>query len=262
MLLLFTMLGASFALVMTLMIALWVLYFFQQNARLIDIGWGAGFIITAWIFFFLGNADFLKQFTIAIMATIWAGRLTGHLYRRYQKSSYADPRYQQAIQRWRGNSPNVFIFLLLILQGVLIIILSLPFLLVAMGSNDFWSGWEAWGIVLWLIGVLGETVADLQLSKFYAEPANRVKVCRKGLWRFSRHPNYFFDSLVWIGFALFAIPSAWGWLALISPFIMIVLFLRVTGIPLTEAESVRSKGELYQEYQRTTSPFIPWFPNE
>ena len=260
---LFTMVGASFTLVMLLMGILWGFYFFQKNARLIDIGWGVGILLTAWAYLFLGEGNLIKTILLTLMATLWAGRLTWHLFERYQKSSHEDPRYEVAIQRWKDNhSPYTLVFILLMLQGCLIILLSLPFLLVSIGSTDQWSSWELWGILFWLIGLTGETAADAQLAKFRADPANASKVCNQGLWRFSRHPNYFFDFIVWVGFALFACPSSWGWLAFVSPLIMLLMFLRFTGIPLTEAESLRSKGDSYREYQKKTSPFIPWFPSD
>ena len=120
--------------------------------------------------------------------------------------------------------------------------------------------WEIWGIFLWLTGVVGESAADLQLEAFQRDPANQGKVCQTGLWRVSRHPNYFFEGLVWVGFCLFAMPADWGALGIISPLLMYTLLLKVSGIPLAEAEALRSKGDAYREYQNTTSAFIPWFP--
>ena len=104
-----------------------------------------------------------------------------------------------------------------------------------------------------------EALADAQMKRFKAAPANRGQVCQVGLWRFSRHPNYFFEALIWVGFALFALGSPHGWIALSCPVLMLYFLLKVTGIPLTEEYAVKSKGAAYREYQRTTSAFIPWF---
>ena len=114
--------------------------------------------------------------------------------------------------------------------------------------------------VLWLLALAGESLADRQLATFKRDPAKVGRVCDVGLWRYSRHPNYFFEWLVWVAYALFALPAAWGWLSVLSPLLILCLLLRVTGIPLNEAQAVRSKGDAYRRYQAATSAFIPWFP--
>jgi steroid 5-alpha reductase family enzyme len=115
------------------------------------------------------------------------------------------------------------------------------------------------GAAVWAISILGEAVADGQLKAFKKNPANKGKVCDVGLWNYSRHPNYFFESMIWIGYALVALNGDYGWLGLLSPITITLLLFRVTGIPLTEQQAIRSKGEAYIEYQRTTSMFVPWF---
>ena len=143
-------------------------------------------------------------------------------------------------------------------------VLSIPFVFACnrpldpklpLGSDAFAIG----GIALWLIGLLGESLADRQLARFRADPANKGKVCRTGLWNYSRHPNYFFEWLVWVGYAVFALGSPWGWLGLLAPALMLHFLRNVTGIPMTEELSLKSKGDAYREYQRTTSAFVPWF---
>ena len=108
----------------------------------------------------------------------------------------------------------------------------------------------------------GEITADAQLSRFKSNPANRGKLCDVGLWRYSRHPNYFFESVIWLAYALFALSSPWGWVGLASPALILYFLLKVTGIPATEAQALRTKGEAYRRYQETTSVFIPWFPRK
>jgi steroid 5-alpha reductase family enzyme len=210
----FTMFGASFTLAVLLMILLWGIYLIQRNAAIADIGWGVGFILAAWAYFFLGYGDFFKRLVLTLMVTIWAGRLTYHLYDRYREFD-EDPRYRYLQEKWGADSPSIFFLILFIFQAVLIVILSLPFFLVNFGSHSIWTHWEAWGILLWLIGMVGESIADAQLAAFRKNPANQDQVYQKGLWRFSRHPNYFFEMLIWIGYYLFAVPSEWGALAVI-----------------------------------------------
>ena len=111
-----------------------------------------------------------------------------------------------------------------------------------------------------LIALCGEALSDFQMQRFKADRANDGKVCEAGLWRYSRHPNYFFESLIWWGFFIAALSSPHGWVTIICPLLMLYLLFQVTGIPLTEEYAIKSKGELYRAYQRTTNAFVPWFP--
>jgi steroid 5-alpha reductase family enzyme len=120
--------------------------------------------------------------------------------------------------------------------------------------------WDAAGVVLWLGAVTGEAVADRQLERFRADPANRGRTCRVGLWSWSRHPNYFFEWLHWWAFALLAVGSPFAWIAALAPLLMLYSLLRVTGIPATEARALETRGDDYRDYQRTTSAFVPLPP--
>lgn len=257
----FTMLGASFTLIMILMITLWGVYLFQRNAGIVDIGWGIGFLIAAWSYFFLGSGDLLKMIAVTTMATIWAVRLIAYIFLRY-RSDKEDPRYTKMRQRW-GGDPNDMLFLMMfIFQGTLVVLISLPFFFVNFGSASEWTRWEFIGMGVWLLGIVGESFADSQLAAFNKNPNNEGKVLQKGLWRFSRHPNYFFEFIVWVGFFLFALPSYGGIFSIISPLLILVLLVKVSGIPPAEEQSLETKGDLYRDYQRRTSAFIPWFPSK
>ena len=137
--------------------------------------------------------------------------------------------------------------------------LSLPFLLAALNPAPTLSAFEYAGIALWLIALAGEAVADAQLAAFKRDPTSHGQVCQRGLWNYSRHPNYFFEWLIWVAWALFALASPYGWIALLCPLLMFYFLFRVTGIPATEAQALRSKGDAYRRYQQTTSAFVPWF---
>lgn len=257
----FTMFGASFTLIMLLMIALWVIYLFQHNAGIVDIGWGLGFLLAAWAYFFLGQGNLFKMMAMTAMATIWAVRLVYHLYQRYDRDQ-EDPRYTRMRERW-GGDPNDMLFLMMfVFQGFLVILISLPFFIVAFGSTSHWTTCEFIGILVWLVGIIGEGYADAQLAAFNKIPENKGKVCNIGLWRYSRHPNYFFEIILWIGFFLFALPSHGGIFGVIAPFLVIFLLLKVSGIPLNEEQALATKGDLYREYQQKTSALIPWFPKK
>jgi steroid 5-alpha reductase family enzyme len=138
--------------------------------------------------------------------------------------------------------------------------LSTPFLLAALNPRPRLSPFEYAGAALWLVAWMGEIAADWQLHRFKANPANRGVTCRAGLWRYSRHPNYFFEWLIWVAFAVFAMGSPYGYVSLFAPLLMLYFLFRVTGIPATEAQALRSKGDDYRRYQTSTSAFVPWFP--
>ncbi len=119
---------------------------------------------------------------------------------------------------------------------------------------------EVVGLLIFIASVTGEAIADAQLRRFKSSSLNRGKVCQVGLWRYSRHPNYFFEWMIWCGIALMAVQAPMGLFALGCPILMLLLLLFVTGVAPSEAQSLKSRGEAYRTYQRTTSKFVPWFP--
>ena len=145
------------------------------------------------------------------------------------------------------------------LQGLLVVGLATPFLLGTQNATTHWAATEVIALAVLLLALIGEAVADAQLA---AAKRRGLVLCQQGLWRYSRHPNYFFEWLVWVAFALLAHSAPWGWLGWVSPLLMLHFLLNVTGIPLTEELAVRRKGDAYREYQRTTSAFVPWFRKE
>ena len=147
-------------------------------------------------------------------------------------------------------------------QAVLCIVLAVPFLLASQNPVPAFSIFEYAAAILWVVAIVGEITADLQLNAFKSNAENRGKTCRYGLWNFSRHPNYFFEWLIWVAFCIFAIDSKYGYLALVPPVLMLYFLFRVTGIPATEAQALRTRGEEYRRYQETTSAFVPWFPRK
>lgn len=254
----FEMLGAAFFLVLVLMSALWIVYFFRKNAGIVDIGWSLSFVLTAWAYFFIGYGFAPKKWILTAMVTIWGCRLAWQLYQRYMIGE-EDPRYEDLRKSWGAEGEDFKFFLMFIFQGVLAVVLSIPFILVAGFAVPQWYGIELAGILLWFIGVAGEAIADHQLLQFKQNPGNSGKVCEEGLWHYSRHPNYFFEFVVWVGYFFFALGTPWGSLAFLAPAIMLCLLTKVSGIPLCEAQAIKTKGAAYLEYQKTTSSFFPWF---
>lgn len=254
---LFTMVGAGFVLTMMLMGLLWLYYLVKKNAAVVDLGWTASFILIVWAYLIFGDGYAPRRWAIALMVTIWSGRLLWHLIRRF-KPEEEDPRYTEMLKGWGKESLNLKVLLMFVFQGLIALLLSIPFLIVCLNTRESWSFWEGWGVLIWIIGVAGESLADWQMDQFKRNPETKGQVCDRGLWSISRHPNYFFEWVVWIGFFIFALSSPFGWIAIFAPALMLYLLLHVTGIPPSEARALKSKGEAYREYQLRTSIFVPW----
>jgi steroid 5-alpha reductase family enzyme len=231
-----------------------------NNYGIVDIAWSAGFAPVAAFYGHFAGGWLPRRLLITVMATLWSLRLGFYLYRRVMgHHPVEDARYQQLRREWGERlGPKMFRFFQL--QALLLAGLSVPFLLAARNPavGFHWLEWT--GLALWVIALGGETLADAQLAAFKRDPANRGRVCATGLWRYSRHPNYFFEWLVWVAFWCFASASPWGWTTVLCPALMLYFLLRVTGIRYTEDSLLRSKGEAYRDYQRRTSAFVPWFP--
>ena len=251
-----------FALVipMVMMAGVWLMARVLNNAGIVDIFWSYGFIPVAWAGAVLGSGDGARNFVLVLMVTIWAARLGTYLAIRVAKHHpEEDGRYAALRQQFPNHTWAMF-FGFFEAQGVLIALLSVPFVLVFINGAPGLGAFEYAGLAIWLAGMLGESVADAQLNRFRKDPANKGKTCRVGLWNYSRHPNYFCEWLVWVGYFVFALGSPGGWMAVYAPVLMYLFLTRVTGIKATEEHAVRSRGEDYREYQRTTNAFFPWRP--
>ena len=231
-----------------------------DNYGIVDIAWSYAFGALAGLYALLGTGWPVRRALIAALALGWSARLGTHLALRVLgHHPIEDGRYVQLRRDWAANfTAKMFWFFQM--QAASVVLLAAAFLIACVNPAPALHVLEFAGIAIWLVALGGEALADAQLAAFKRQPANRGRVCDTGLWRYSRHPNYFFEWLVWVGFFVFALGSPWGWLALIGPASMLYLLLRVTGIPLTEEQSLRSRGDAYRRYQQTTSAFVPWWP--
>ena len=241
------------------MLLFWCIYLVQRNISIVDIGWGVGFLAVGLVDFILGDGYEWRKILILILVSTWALRLSIHIAQRY-RPEHDDPRYPLVMQKWPfAGHPLLQVLSLFAFQGLLITILSLPFALMCQNGMPCFSVFEIFGLLILMGGLLGETAADRQLDKFKRNPLNKGQVCEEGLWGYSRHPNYFFEWIIWIGFAIMTLAAPYGWLGVISPVLMLYLLLEVSGVPLAEAQALESKGEAYRDYQARTSVFFPWF---
>lgn len=244
---------------MSLLMALvWVWSRRRGNAGMVDVAWAAGLAAMAVGYAWLADGDASRRLLIAGMVSLWGGRLAWHLWTDRVVGKPEDPRYAELRERWRDERGVKFFFFFQF-QALLNAVLSIPFLLCSFNREPLGAGeWVAAG--LWLGAWVGESVADWQLKRFKADPGNKGRVCDQGLWRLSRHPNYFFEWLIWVSYAWFATMSPGGWISWVCPAAMLYFLLRVTGIPATEAQAIRTRGDAYRRYQETTSMFFPWPP--
>lgn len=239
-----------------MMTAGWIWQRRQRNAGIVDVLWSAGLGGAAILIACLAHGAFAPRLLLGLLGGLWGARLAWHLWRRVRGEGEGG-RYQSLRKRWRGDQRKFFAFFQL--QAALIVMFALPFVAVA-ANPDTHPVALIVGVVVWLCAVAGESIADAQLARFRADAAYRGQTCRAGLWRYSRHPNYFFEWLHWFAYVLFAAGSPLWWLALTGPVVMYLFLRYVSGIPFTEQQALRSRGEDYRAYQRETSMLFPWFP--
>ena len=243
----------------TLFTFTWWLSVRLENYSFVDVTWALSFApVVAWLAF-SGEGWLSRRIGIAVLISAWSLRLGLYLWRRVASHHpREDARYAVLRQKWAANPPKAF-FWFFNAQAVLVWLLMLPVFLISNRPETHWSTLELLGLALWAVALLGEGIADAQLAAFKRANRDPQAICQSGLWHYSRHPNYFFQSLLWWGLFLMALPAPWGWTAIIAPLAMLHFLLNVTGIPLTEKLALEKRGEAFREYQRTTSAFVPWF---
>lgn len=255
------LIGAGWLLMSVVMSLLWAYQKVRGDAGIVDVAWGLG-VGCLGVFFALGSSDgdLTRRRLIAGLALVWSLRLSVHIAHRLFKLP-EDGRYQSLRKQW-GDRTQRNLFLFFQVQAFWSVLFAVPMLIAARNPAPTWSTFDLGAMVVWFIAIAGEWLADRQLSAFRLDPRNRGKVCRDGLWCYSRHPNYFFEWIHWWVYVLLAAGSPVWWVTLLGPMAMLYFLFRVTGIPPTEAQALRSRGDAYREYQRTTSAFFPWPPRK
>lgn len=243
----------------TTMAVLWLVMLRTGNAGIVDVGWT--FIVGGLGIFAAVNQDgwWLRRTLVAIVMALWSARLGFYLLRDRVIGRAEDGRYADLRQAW-GEAANGRFFWFFEAQAAAALFFAVPAFLASSISTPRISLLDLAALALWAVGIIGETVADLQLEQFKRTAPRRGMTCTVGLWRYSRHPNYFFEWLMWVAYALLALAAPWGWIAFACPIVLLYLLFRVTGIPATEAQALRTRGDDYRRYQQTTSAFFPWRP--
>jgi len=229
----------------------------RENAGIVDVIWAGALGASAVVLGVLGEGSALPRTILAVLGGLWGLRLALHLWKRV-RGEPEDGRYRYLRDHWQGHQGKWFLFFQF--QALLVVLFSLPFLAVAGNPVGTPFPWMLLGLVIWLGSVLGEGIADRQLARFRSDPANKGRTCRAGMWRYSRHPNYFFEWLHWFAYVALAVGAPMAWLSWMGPIVMYLFLRYVSGIPYTEAQALRTRGDDYLDYQRRTPMLFPWFP--
>ncbi|NOT32684.1 MAG: DUF1295 domain-containing protein [Candidatus Eisenbacteria bacterium] len=239
------------------MLLLWLWQRRSGNAAIVDVAWSFATAVIGVVFaIVLGEGP--RKWIIAGLAGAWGLRLGAHLWQRVSGDVHEDVRYRNMREQW-GPRFQLYMFGFYQLQALWAVLFALPMAWAAWNRTPL--GWpDALGIAIWVVGVTGEALSDLQLRRFRESKELAGRVCNQGLWRYSRHPNYFFEWIHWFAYVCLAAGGDGRWLVLLGPAAMLWLLLKVTGIPLLETRMLESRGEAYRRYQRTTSAFFPWRP--
>lgn len=235
----------------------YVIGFVKKNAGVVDIGWGLGFVILSW-FVTIQHLSFTTIF-VSILVSIWGLRLASHIYKR-NHGKPEDFRYANFRKKWGSIYYLRSYFQLFLLQGVFMLLISLSFLYITQTSSIELLPLFVFGILIWVIGFFFESMGDYQLKRFIANPVNKNKLIQSGLWKYTRHPNYFGEATMWWGIFVIGLSCNTPWFTIISPITITVLVCFVSGIPMLEKNL--NKYPDFQEYKDRTSVFIPWFPKK
>ncbi|MCS6884812.1 MAG: DUF1295 domain-containing protein [Acidobacteriota bacterium] len=254
-----TILLASVAATAVMMLSLWIASLVKKDASIVDTFWGLGFVQIATIGAIFSPAITNRKILVAVLVAIWGIRLSLHIFLR-NRGKGEDFRYKAMRERHGDKFPIVSLFTVFLFQGALMIIISLPLQVAQTALYPKSLSWlDYLGTAVWLTGFLFEAVADWQLKRFKSSPENKGKVLDSGLWRYSRHPNYFGESVVWWGYFLIALATPLGAWTIVSPLLMTLLLIKVSGVSLLEQTLVKTKPE-YTKYIKSTSAFFPWLP--
>lgn len=247
--------------ILTAATLVWILSVRLRDASVADVCWGLGFVLLAWLYCLLSPASTPRSWIVSALITLWGVRLSAHIFRRNHGKG-EDPRYQamrasQGPAFWRRSLFTVFW-----LQGAILWFVALPVLVAVRATQPAsFTLVDGLGVLLFVVGFAFEVVGDSQLARFKAEPANRGKVLDSGLWRYTRHPNYFGDATLWWGLYAMAASTPGGWLTVLSPSLMTLLLMRVSGVTLLEGTLKASKPG-YRAYIARTPAIVPWFPRD
>jgi len=250
---------ASSLLILIYMTGLFLIALARKDNSLADIGWGIGFILVAGLSFWLEPGWAFRHLLVSGLVLAWGLRLAVHILLRNRKrgEDFRYAKWRREWGRWFVLRSYLQVFLL---QGAILLMIAYPIPLVDHSTEQGATLLDLAGIAVWLIGFVFETVGDQQLLRFKRDPAGKGRIITTGLWRFTRHPNYFGEAAMWWGLFLIALSVKNGWTAVISPAVITFMLLRVSGVTMLEKKYAGNRE--FEDYARKTSAFIPWFPKK
>lgn len=231
------------------------------NTGVVDAAWSLGVGVLAVAYAILLDGNPVSRLIMALLAGSWSLRLGLHILFDRVIGKKEDGRYLDLIAGWGSDAPRK-LFLFFQYQAAFVVVFSLPLVPLALVHGRPRIPQMILAVLIWCVAIAGESLADNQLARWRREPANRGRTCRTGLWKYSRHPNYFFEWLHWWTYVILGATAPHGWITLLGPALMLLFLYRVTGIPYTEKQALKSRGEDYRRYQQTVSAFFPWFPRK
>jgi steroid 5-alpha reductase family enzyme len=243
----------------SVMLVLWFIQTRSLNAGTVDVAWAFGTgAVGVWFALYGQGENDTRQWLVAALSALWGWRLGSFLFRRVTSES-EDGRYRY-LREYLGERANLFHFAFFQIQAAWTLLFALPIWAAANAPGQGLEATDILAVVIWVVAVLGERTADNQLAQFKRDANSQGQVCDTGLWRWSRHPNYFFEWLHWFAYLAFAAQSDYWWVGLMGLGVVYVFVVYITGIPYTEQQSLRSKGAAYEDYQACTSRFFLWPP--
>jgi len=238
------------------MTGLFIIALIRKDNSIADIAWGFGFVIVAWSTLWIVGNFYPRQLLACSLILIWGSRLSIRIFLR-NRGRGEDPRYR----KWREEWGRLFILRsylqVFLLQGVILLVNISPDLIINTTSDGNLNILDACGLLVWITGFIFESVGDYQLDRFLANPKNRGTIIDRGLWRYTRHPNYFGEITMWWGIFIIALSVPYGWIGFVGPLTITLMIVLVSGIPMTERLMEKTPG--FEEYRRRTSVLIPWF---
>lgn len=229
-----------------------------KDNSIVDVAYGLAFVLVGWSAYLYQGGFHPRQLLLLALITLWGLRLAGHIFLRKRGETGEDFRYRQWREQWGETFFRRSFLQIFMLQGTVVWLVSLPVLLVSNQPGGALGGLDLLGVSIWLFGFGFEAIGDWQLLHFKRNPGNRGRLIQGGLWRYTRHPNYFGEATLWWGIFLLACSAPLGWLAVISPLLINFLLLRVSGIPMLEAKYVGNPE--FESYKNKTNAFFPWLP--
>ncbi|HEY6034967.1 MAG TPA: DUF1295 domain-containing protein [Kofleriaceae bacterium] len=252
-------LGEAWLVCAVLQLVLWFVQERTRNAGIVDVGWAASFTAVAALFGATAATSRASFLPIGLAVVAWSTRLAAYLVTRGAATGAEEGRYVTLRHRWALRASKRF-FVFFQAQAALAALLSIAFVVPFVTEPWDNGALRVAGVTVAIGAVIGEALADAQLARWKRDPANRGRVCDVGLWSYSRHPNYFFEWCVWLGYAIYGLAFTGGWIAFVGQGIILASIFGVTGIPPTERQAIQSKGEAYRQYQRRVSKFVPMPP--